>query len=203
MSDASNYLEDAIIDHVFRNTALTSPTTVYVALFTAVSDAEAGTGTEVSGGAYARQAVTFAAPSNGVTGFVPQAAQSRTAATTERSRGACMKRRAELPRWPGMPVLPIYPEVPVTDLVQGAFDRLAPALARRLTEQREERHRAGRVTREDEDRTLFDTALSIELGERPPSVEHPAVAPDDDTGPESVAVEHDVLARKLLVRVLH
>lgn len=66
MSDLSNYAENAIVNHVFRNTALTSPTTVYVALFTAVSDAEAGTGTEVTGGSYARTAVTFGAPSNGV-----------------------------------------------------------------------------------------------------------------------------------------
>lgn len=65
MSDLSNYLEDALYNHVLRNTAYTSPTTVYAALFTAVTDSEAGTGTEVSGGSYARQAVTFGAPSNG------------------------------------------------------------------------------------------------------------------------------------------
>jgi hypothetical protein len=65
MSDFSNYAENAIVNHVFRNSALTSPTTVYLALFTAVSDAEAGTGTEVSTGGYARQAITFGAPSNG------------------------------------------------------------------------------------------------------------------------------------------
>jgi hypothetical protein len=67
LSDLSNYLEDALVNAVLRNTSYTSPTTVYVALFTAVSDAEAGTGTEVSGGSYARQAVTFSAPSNGAT----------------------------------------------------------------------------------------------------------------------------------------
>ena len=67
MADLSNYLENALVNHVLRNTALTSPTTVYLALYTAVTDAEAGTGTEVSGGAYARQAAAFDAPSNGVT----------------------------------------------------------------------------------------------------------------------------------------
>lgn len=66
MSDFSNYAENAIGNHFLRNTATTSPTTVYVALFTAVTDAEAATGTEVSGGSYARTAVTFGAPSNGV-----------------------------------------------------------------------------------------------------------------------------------------
>lgn len=66
MSDFSNYAENAIANHLFRNSALTSPTTVYLALFTAVTDAEAGTGTECSSTGYARQAITFGAPSNGV-----------------------------------------------------------------------------------------------------------------------------------------
>jgi len=67
VSDLSNYAENALVNHLLRNSALTSPTTVYLALFTAVSDAEAGTGTEVSATGYARQAVAFDAPSNGVT----------------------------------------------------------------------------------------------------------------------------------------
>lgn len=67
MSAKSNYLENALINAVLRATAFTSPATVYVALFTAVTDGEAGTVTEVSGGAYARQSVAFAAPSNGST----------------------------------------------------------------------------------------------------------------------------------------
>lgn len=70
MSQASNYLETAIFNHVFRNTAYTSPSSLYLALFTSTAtsaDLEAGTITnEVSGGSYARQAVTFAAPTNGV-----------------------------------------------------------------------------------------------------------------------------------------
>jgi hypothetical protein len=65
MSDMSNYLENALYNHVLRNTTYTSPTTIYAALFTAVTDAEAGTGTEVTGGSYARQTVAFGAPSNG------------------------------------------------------------------------------------------------------------------------------------------
>jgi hypothetical protein len=47
-----------------RNTAYTSPATVYVGLFTS-DPTDAGSGTEVSGGSYARTAVTFGAPSNG------------------------------------------------------------------------------------------------------------------------------------------
>jgi hypothetical protein len=65
MSDFSNYAEGKIVEHMLRNVAWTSPTTVYLALFTAVSDAEAGTGTEVTGGGYARPAITFGAHSNG------------------------------------------------------------------------------------------------------------------------------------------
>lgn len=65
MSAMSDYLENAIGNAVLRNIAFTSPATVYVALFTA-APADAGGGTEVSGGGYARQAVTFGAPSNGV-----------------------------------------------------------------------------------------------------------------------------------------
>lgn len=66
MSDFSNYLETKLFDHVLRNTTFTSPATVYVGLFTAVTDAEAGTGTEVSGGSYARQSVAFGASTDGV-----------------------------------------------------------------------------------------------------------------------------------------
>jgi hypothetical protein len=66
MSQMSNYLENALINVTLRNTAYTTPTTVYVALYT-TDPTDADTGTEVSGGSYARQSVTFGAPSNGVT----------------------------------------------------------------------------------------------------------------------------------------
>ena len=62
----SNYLENALINVTLRATAYTAPTTVYVALYT-TDPTDADTGTEVTGGSYARQSVTFAAPSNGVT----------------------------------------------------------------------------------------------------------------------------------------
>jgi len=66
MAEFSNYLENALINAVLRNTSYTSPTTVYVALFTS-DPTDAGSGTEVSGGSYSRTSVTFGAPSNGVT----------------------------------------------------------------------------------------------------------------------------------------
>ena len=75
MSAASDYLEDALLDHVLSNTAYTSPTTVYVGLATSdpstgstLENLEAGTLTDeisASGTAYARKAVTFGAASGG------------------------------------------------------------------------------------------------------------------------------------------
>ena len=65
MSEMSNFLENALINATLRATTYTSPATVYVALFT-TDPTDANTGTEVSGGSYARTSVTFAAPSNGV-----------------------------------------------------------------------------------------------------------------------------------------
>ena len=66
MAEISNFLENALINATLRNTTYTSVATVYVSLFTS-DPTDAGTGTEVSGGSYARTSVTFAAPSNGVT----------------------------------------------------------------------------------------------------------------------------------------
>lgn len=62
----SNYLKNALVNVTLRNTTYTAPVTAYAALYTSDPTA-ADTGTEVSGGAYARQAATFIAPTNGVT----------------------------------------------------------------------------------------------------------------------------------------
>jgi hypothetical protein len=64
MAAMSNYLENALINATLRNTTFTSPSTVYVGLFL-TDPTDAGSGTEVSGGSYARKAMTFGAPSNG------------------------------------------------------------------------------------------------------------------------------------------
>jgi hypothetical protein len=66
MAEMSNYLENALINATLRNTSYTSPATVYLGLYTS-DPTDADTGTEVSGGSYARQSITFGAPSNGVT----------------------------------------------------------------------------------------------------------------------------------------
>lgn len=66
MAEISNYLENALINGTLRGTTYTAPTTVYVGLYT-TDPTDAKTGTEVSGGSYARQSVTFSAPSDGLT----------------------------------------------------------------------------------------------------------------------------------------
>jgi hypothetical protein len=65
MAEMSNYLENALINVTLRATAYTAPTTVYLALYT-TDPTDADTGTECSGTSYARQSITFGAPSNGV-----------------------------------------------------------------------------------------------------------------------------------------
>ncbi|MCG6183330.1 phage tail fiber protein [Anoxybacillus sp. LAT_26] len=65
MSAISDYLENALINAVLRNVPYTSPTAVYLALFTS-DPTDANTGTEVTGGAYQRQQITFGAPTNGM-----------------------------------------------------------------------------------------------------------------------------------------
>lgn len=59
----SNYLENKVLLHVFGATAYTAPATLYVGLFTS-DPGEGGTGTEVSGGSYARQTIAFTVAAN-------------------------------------------------------------------------------------------------------------------------------------------
>lgn len=53
----SDFLELELLDHVFGNAAYTAPGTLHIALFTA-TPSDTGGGTEVTGGSYARVAVT-------------------------------------------------------------------------------------------------------------------------------------------------
>jgi hypothetical protein len=62
----TNYLENKLIDHFLGTTTYTKPAAVYVGLFT-VTPGEAGGGTEVTGGSYARQTATFTAAASGAT----------------------------------------------------------------------------------------------------------------------------------------
>lgn len=53
MGALTNYAEDETIKHIFRTGSFTKPAGLYVGLFTA-APGEAGGGTEVTGGSYAR-----------------------------------------------------------------------------------------------------------------------------------------------------
>lgn len=53
----SDYLENKLVDFLFRAQSFSAPGTVYVALFTSAPN-DTGGGAEVSGGSYARVAVT-------------------------------------------------------------------------------------------------------------------------------------------------
>lgn len=53
----SNYLNNKILNLIFNQTAYTGVATVYAALFT-VTPSDSAAGTEVSGGSYARVAIT-------------------------------------------------------------------------------------------------------------------------------------------------
>lgn len=64
MSAASDYLENKLLDHTLGNTAFTQPSALYVGLYTS-SPGDDDSGTEVSGGSYARQTASFAAASGG------------------------------------------------------------------------------------------------------------------------------------------
>lgn len=59
----TDYLENKLIAHTFSNTAFTSPSTVYVALYT-VAPTDSSAGTEVTGGGYARQSAAFTTTNN-------------------------------------------------------------------------------------------------------------------------------------------
>jgi hypothetical protein len=53
MSAMTDYLENKLVDHMMRAVPYTAPAALYVALFTTATT-DAGGGTEVLGGAYAR-----------------------------------------------------------------------------------------------------------------------------------------------------
>lgn len=57
MSAMSDYLENKLVDLTLRGQAFTAPATLYVSLHTTATT-DAGGGTEVTGGSYARVAVT-------------------------------------------------------------------------------------------------------------------------------------------------
>lgn len=58
MGSFSNYLEDKILDLILSQVAISAIATVYVALYTVIPTDASASGTEVTGGSYARVSVT-------------------------------------------------------------------------------------------------------------------------------------------------
>lgn len=65
MASMTDYLEDALRDHVFLGDPYTPPTECFLALYESPTT-DAGGGTEVTGGSYEAQPVTFVAGATGV-----------------------------------------------------------------------------------------------------------------------------------------
>jgi hypothetical protein len=65
MSEFSDYSENLVINVLLRAASHTGAAAVYVGLYTS-DPTDGNTGTEVSGGSYARTAVVFGAPSAGI-----------------------------------------------------------------------------------------------------------------------------------------
>ncbi len=63
MGAISITLANALLNHVFRNTAYTPPAKIYLALYKS-DPTDADVGTEVSGGDYVRKEILFTAPAN-------------------------------------------------------------------------------------------------------------------------------------------
>lgn len=83
MASMSDYLENKLIDHIFRATSYTMPATLYVALYTA-SPTDTGGGTEVStsGTNYARVALNPSVSNWLSTNGTASGASSGTGGTT-------------------------------------------------------------------------------------------------------------------------
>lgn len=64
MSAMSDYLENKFLDHFLGTASTTAPAAVYISLHTA-DPTDDGSGAEVSGNGYARQAMAFDAASGG------------------------------------------------------------------------------------------------------------------------------------------
>ena len=76
MGSFSDFLELEVLDHVFGAAAYTAPATLYVALYTVTPTDASASGTEVTGGSYARVAVT-----NNATNFPAAAAGAKSNGT--------------------------------------------------------------------------------------------------------------------------
>ena len=80
MAGFTDYLEDKVVNHLFGGTAYTAPTTWYCGLLTA-APTDSTSGTEVSGGSYARQAISWTVTGSGTAQAASSAALTWLEAT--------------------------------------------------------------------------------------------------------------------------
>lgn len=115
MAAKSNYLENKIIDWLFRGQTFTPPATLYVALFT-VAPSDTGGGTEVTGGAYARVAVTSSLANwAGTQAAASTVASSGTGGTT--SNNAAITFPAPTANWGSIVAFGIFDAVTAGNLL--------------------------------------------------------------------------------------
>lgn len=76
----TNAYSDTVLN-VLRGVNVTAPGTIYIALFTS-APGESGSGTEVTGGSYARKSITFGLPTAGAPRQVASSAQVDFAVAT-------------------------------------------------------------------------------------------------------------------------
>lgn len=106
MTAKTNYLENKIIDWLFRGQTFTPPPTLYFGLMTANAD-DAATLTEVSGGSYARVALTPSlANFAGTQGAGTTVASTGTTATT--SNNIAITYPAPTANWGGITGMGIW-----------------------------------------------------------------------------------------------
>lgn len=77
----SDYLENKLLDHVLGGSTFTQPSNKYLALFTSATS-DSAIGTEVTGGSYARQSLTFGTAASG-------GSKANTVAVTFTNMPAC------------------------------------------------------------------------------------------------------------------
>lgn len=87
MSQMTNFMENAMVDHWFRARQHTAPATIKVSLYTA-APGEAGGGTKVSGGSYAPVSITTSDAAFDATQGGNSGASSGTGGATQNSAAA-------------------------------------------------------------------------------------------------------------------
>jgi len=82
MAGLTNYAEDKIMGHLFGGTPYTAPSTYYCGILS-VTPTDSASGTEITGGSYARQAISWTVTGGGTAQSASSASLTFPAATTD------------------------------------------------------------------------------------------------------------------------